>query len=277
MENDQTEQNSQAAENENNMPENHNPTQPNEPYGTISEDLYLAFIGKNVNYFSDRFKLFAMQGGGFIVNWNWAAFFFPCIWLFYRKMYLYGLIALITSLVVPGLSWIITGLIVGLFGNSLYFLYAKTKLTQIQNTLPKDKHIQAANLAGGTLTNAGDAFIQKQNTPYQAQDNTTQGQGTYNQTQHIYTNNFTQNNSIIRKFMRTTFPPIIDISFILSFVSLLFVSISTNYRAGSAYYSTSFNIENFLLYLGGGSIAIILLFGFIYILLDIRDSLQKGQ
>lgn len=76
---------------------------------------------------------------------------------------------------------------------------------------------------------------------------------------------------MIRKFMRATFPKIIDIAFVLSFVALFIGAIA------AANMSYNFSIGTFLSILCVGGVGIVLTFGFIYILLDIRDSLQKDK
>jgi len=77
---------------------------------------------------------------------------------------------------------------------------------------------------------------------------------------------------MIRKFMRATFPKIIDITFVLSFVALFIGAIAMANMMGMG-----FSIVTFLLTFFIGGMGIVLTFGFIYILLDIRDSLQKDQ
>lgn len=71
---------------------------------------------------------------------------------------------------------------------------------------------------------------------------------------------------MIRKFLRKTFPLLLDVLFALSGIFLVIFSIITGFTAG------------FFAFIGaliGGGITLILSFGTIYLLLDIRDALEN--
>lgn len=76
---------------------------------------------------------------------------------------------------------------------------------------------------------------------------------------------------MIKKFMMHTFPEIIDILFIIVVVLIVIAALSTAASSASA-------IIGILLFFGiilvGGCIAIVT-FGYIYIMLDIRDNINK--
>ena len=69
----------------------------------IDEDLtasdYGDLVGKNKKKYIPQFLLMAKTGHK--VSWNWAAFFFPYMWMFYRKMYKAGIICAVILLIIP--------------------------------------------------------------------------------------------------------------------------------------------------------------------------------
>ncbi len=108
----------------------------------ITNEELRAFIGEKADYYMEKFEKFEK---GNSVSWNWAAFFFGVLWMFYRKMYLYGLGALgfitivnvaleimKTSPVINlGVSlWLWVGF--GVFGNYIYYLFVKNKIKEIK-------------------------------------------------------------------------------------------------------------------------------------------------
>jgi Tfp pilus assembly major pilin PilA len=53
-------------------------------------------IGKKADYYLPRFYKFSEKGIG--VSWNWAALFFGCLWLVYRKMWLIAILLLFLNI-----------------------------------------------------------------------------------------------------------------------------------------------------------------------------------
>lgn len=77
---------------------------------------------------------------------------------------------------------------------------------------------------------------------------------------------------MIRKFMRITFPKVLDALFILGIVGVAIAA----YAVGSAARQyMGFNFAAFISILIPGIVGIIVAVGVIYILLDIRDALQS--
>jgi len=74
----------------------------------------------------------------------------------------------------------------------------------------------------------------------------------------------------IRSVMEKVFPKLVDICFILSFVVLV---ISSLVMLSSPY----IGIMTVLPMLVGGGVGIIMSFGLIYLLLDIREAVQKNK
>ncbi|MFB5762807.1 DUF2628 domain-containing protein [Paenibacillus medicaginis] len=81
------------------------------------------------------------------VHWNWAAFFLTSFWLFYRKMYLLGLVYSIFTILVQYLipsSWAVfiinwtVSILFGMFGNAMYLKYAEKKISRICETYADD-------------------------------------------------------------------------------------------------------------------------------------------
>ena len=109
------------------------------------ESLFERFVGPNAAYYLLTWA--SMKGRW--VSWNWSAFVFGDAWLFYRKMYFYGIIyTLIRILLTPLVTTpnflktpfdldllallaphtLIMNLALGIVGNQLYFQYAQRKV-----------------------------------------------------------------------------------------------------------------------------------------------------
>lgn len=91
----------------------------------VEEELQKAFIGPNYEKITKN-------------PFNIAGFFFTTFYMFYRKMFGYGILVFLLSLIVLNLikNPIVTfafNLIIGLFVNQLYISYANKKITQIKN------------------------------------------------------------------------------------------------------------------------------------------------
>lgn len=88
------------------------------------EELLKEFIGKNYDKISTR-------------PFNFAGFFFTTFYLFYRKMFLYGILLFIVNLIVLNVinNFIVTilfGVAVGFLVNKVYLYYAKKKIEKIK-------------------------------------------------------------------------------------------------------------------------------------------------
>lgn len=89
------------------------------------EDLLKAFIGNNYEKITRS-------------PFNLAGFFFTSLYMFYRKMFLYGLLAFLINLVILCLAnnYLVTyafNVVVGLFINKVYLSYAKKKIATIKS------------------------------------------------------------------------------------------------------------------------------------------------
>lgn len=103
----------------------------------ISEEEIRAFIGEsNTNYYMEKWSLINKTDKS--VSWNWAAFFLGSLWLLYRKMYVWGALMIVVSIVaslngVP-FAWLLLAILTGMFGNKLYLEETRKKIIEIKNT-----------------------------------------------------------------------------------------------------------------------------------------------
>jgi len=72
---------------------------PDEKIGEHTVREYGSVIRRNQRKYIPRF--FIMEKTGRKYSWNWAAVFFPILWLTYRKLYKEAVIALIISVILP--------------------------------------------------------------------------------------------------------------------------------------------------------------------------------
>lgn len=126
-------------------------------------------VQKNLPYYH---RVFAeMRGRKW--SWNWLAFFFPIPWLFYRKMYLFGLVFMIGAAVFEAAiefatssapasrgSQMLYRMILGVFGNLLYRRHLQGVLAKVNSLqLPSDERLAALKKRGGVSTWACVAVI----------------------------------------------------------------------------------------------------------------------
>ena len=129
------------------------------------EELRL-FVGKNADYYIAKWE---ELGETQKVSWNWAAFMFGLLWFGYRKMYPHAFVFLVFSLVlqfiqtavkthpiVIMLTNILISVVVGMFGNYLYYQYAKTKIKQIKESITDERQrtLEIVRNGGTSLSTA---------------------------------------------------------------------------------------------------------------------------
>jgi hypothetical protein len=96
-------------------------------YDRVYEEDYRAFIGGKADYYLSKFRRFQAAGRDqFAVSWNWSAFFLGFIWMLYRKMYLWALLAFLITFTPVGFP--LTMIAWGITGNYLYYLQARKKI-----------------------------------------------------------------------------------------------------------------------------------------------------
>lgn len=95
----------------------------------IIEEEFRTFIGKKADHYLRKFRNFSGRGtNGFAVTWNWSAFFLGFIWMLYRKMYLWALVAFFIAFTPVAFPLTMIGW--GIVGNYLYYLHARKKILE---------------------------------------------------------------------------------------------------------------------------------------------------
>lgn len=130
-------------------------------------DIYRLFVGKNSDYYIQKWE--EMESTGKKISWNWAGFLFGLFWFGYRKMYPHAFGLMIFSLIlqyvqkvmntepiVVGLTNILISVAIGMFGNLLYFEYTKSKIEEIKNTFSDDnsRNLEIVRAGGDSLSTA---------------------------------------------------------------------------------------------------------------------------
>lgn len=120
------------------------PMPPDSSYDQVYDEDYRAFIEKNADRYLSKFRKFQTTGRDrFAVTWNWSAFFLGFIWMLYRKLYLWALLAFLIAMTPVGFPLIMIGW--GITGNYLYYIQAKKKILDSksrQMTAPNSPSLQ---------------------------------------------------------------------------------------------------------------------------------------
>lgn len=133
-------------------------TEQSEP---ADEEHFANFVGKNKGYYQRKWA--GVNDPSSSVSWNWAAFFLGPFWLGYRKMYrhifiwfgLFLLLDLFDVLIgntyeVSSINYIVSFvlyLLVGMFGNALYYRHAKKQVEKNKFTYADGSELK---YVGGT-------------------------------------------------------------------------------------------------------------------------------
>lgn len=122
---------------------------------TTPEENFRLFIGPNPDKFIKAAGVGA--GGKQSTTFNWPAFFIGPIWLFYRKLYLWGacllLVPVVLVVIFPQLSKVSFGygVLLGLLGHKIYMNHATSKIGKIKKLdLSDDEFKDRLKKAGGT-------------------------------------------------------------------------------------------------------------------------------
>ncbi|ACD66875.1 MAG TPA: DUF2628 domain-containing protein [Sulfurihydrogenibium sp.] len=123
------------------------------------------FVGKNADYYISKWEEISENK----ISWNWAAFFFGLLWFGYRKMYPHAFGFMIFSLILQtiqikmntdpliiGLTNLAISTFIGMFGNYLYYEYAKSKVQEIKSKIIDEKnlYIELARQGGASYFTA---------------------------------------------------------------------------------------------------------------------------
>ncbi|MCC3866583.1 zinc-ribbon domain-containing protein [Terrisporobacter mayombei] len=118
-----------------------------------SEEEMNTFISKNQMFYLEKFDQIRMTGDK--KTWNWSAFLAGAYWMFYRKMYVQGILYFLASLLlsfVPVIGWVLDICLwvgVGTFANSLYLDHINKKFQEI-NCADSSYRQALINKNGGT-------------------------------------------------------------------------------------------------------------------------------
>jgi hypothetical protein len=122
------------------------------------------FIQENTAYYLPNWELIESTNSKY--SWNWSAFLFTYFWLLYRKMYLASLtifiIFFITDFVFLSIvesrsliMWVYNLIMFGLFGaygNYLYLIHAKKKLSKLLIESNDEQHLEKNILKKGGIS-----------------------------------------------------------------------------------------------------------------------------
>lgn len=124
---------------------------------TVTDQDLIMLAGKNAGYYLARFR--DMKALKKKAAWNWPAFLFTPYWLIYRRMYLYGAIALVLPYIIMMtqsgflMMLLCAGYIaMGFFGNYIYLTHLE-KIGKYANGLtePQRSRYMAANSGVNTV------------------------------------------------------------------------------------------------------------------------------
>jgi hypothetical protein len=108
------------------------------------------FIGKNQDYYMDRFQ--KMDSVNSKNSWNWCGFLFGPYWMAYRKMYKPALIFTALCAVLPFIPWTV---ISGIRGNHIYKDHVNNCLQEAKKKAPLERERYLVQNGG---TNIGAAI-----------------------------------------------------------------------------------------------------------------------
>lgn len=118
-------------------------------------------IGSKTEYYLPRFE--KMETLNSFTDWNWAAFFFGFWWMLYRKMYVFGAVALavtelLSLLTIPGLGLLVS-LAVGVVGNFLYMKDINNRTDKAMDMQPEERELYIQKNSGTGWTGVVVAFV----------------------------------------------------------------------------------------------------------------------
>ena len=118
-------------------------------------------IGSKTEYYLPRFE--KMETLNSFTDWNWAAFFFGFWWMLYRKMYVFGAVALavtelLSLLTIPGLGLLVS-LAVGVVGNFLYMKDINNRTDKAMDLQPEERELYIQKNSGTGWTGVVVAFV----------------------------------------------------------------------------------------------------------------------
>ncbi len=111
----------------------------------ITGDDYVTFIGNNSGKYLARFNKFGMEGSEcFRFTWHWPAFFVTSLWMMYRKLYGWAILAFISQLI--PLVQLVAPIFWPIMAHYLYYRHAKKNLIQIKQ-VPSSEETRRTGIA----------------------------------------------------------------------------------------------------------------------------------
>lgn len=98
----------------------------------FSEQEYQDYVGENASSYVPLFLELDAREGKFKFSWVWPTLFFQFIWFYYRKMYFWGTVSLLSRLI-PIIN-ILSILVMPLLAKYLYYRNAHNKLSLLRQT-----------------------------------------------------------------------------------------------------------------------------------------------
>ena len=121
----------------------------------MDEKALEIFIGKNADKYLRRFQTFSRDGDDrFQLTWHWPAFFTGPIWMLYRKLYLWALLAFLLGIFIGRIfiyGQVVLWVVWGMTGYYLYYRHAKKKANQLvySSSLSEEQRIGKLARQGG--------------------------------------------------------------------------------------------------------------------------------
>ena len=120
----------------------------------ISDEDLAAFFGDKAAYYLTEKEV--LERSGSRISWNWPAFLFNFLWMYYRKMWAQGTLTAFISIILSAsivFNWGvgIVMLVVGMYGNGIYVTHARKKVVEIALAGGNpDRRPESLAKAGGT-------------------------------------------------------------------------------------------------------------------------------
>ena len=118
----------------------------------------LRMVRDNVEYYEPKFRL--MKATNKKTSWNWPAFLVPSFWLFYRRMYVYGIIFIVGTSILGAVSAlvlpILANIALGVFGNYIYMNFLEKTISDANNL---QEPYRSQNIASRTGANPTAVWI----------------------------------------------------------------------------------------------------------------------
>ncbi len=120
----------------------------------IRDENLASFVGERSEHYLQKWDVF--ENSSEKISWNWSAFFFSAYWMMYRKMYIPALLVFGSARVIKYIlflsaphsshrsSTLLMSIVIGIFGNWVYYRYATRKVGDVANTMGTDDPLMLA-------------------------------------------------------------------------------------------------------------------------------------